>query len=76
MSGACRTWDVSIFLAPSYIILKNVYIPGCSRGQESRHFKFFSELLVVTVIVIIIIIVVCAQVYPVYAPETLPPHHS
>jgi len=52
-----------------------MYIPGCGRGQESRR-KFFSELLVVTVIIIIIIIIVCAQVYPVYAPETLPPHHS
>jgi len=53
-----------------------MYIPRCSPGQESRHCKLFSELLVVTMIIIIIIIVVCAQVYPMYAPETLPPHHS
>ena len=79
-------WNVEcgIFLAPSYIILKNMSIPtGCGprftslpfQGQEIRLCKFFSDLLVVTVIIIIIIII-CAQVYPVYAPETLPPHHS
>lgn len=87
MSGACRMWHVGILLAPSYIILKKNVLPiGCGprftslpfRGQEHRRCKFFSEFLVVTVIIIIVIIIVivCAQVYPMYAPETLPPHHS
>lgn len=73
--GHVKMWHVGIFLAPSHIILKSTYIPGRGRGRESRR-KFFLELLVVTVIITISIVIVCAQVYPVYAPETLPPHHS
>lgn len=44
------------------------------QGQENSHCKFFPELLVVTIIVIVI--VMCVQVHPVYAPETVPPHHG
>lgn len=40
MSGACQMWHVGIFLAPSFIILKNMYIPvGVVQGWRRYHFE-------------------------------------
>jgi len=81
MSRACQMWHVGISLAPSYIILKNMYIPvGVVQGLHHYHFEDrnidVSSSQNFLLSLIIIIVIVCAQVYPVYAPETLPSHHS